>query len=174
MADLPKAYISHKSPGRLRIRIPERRRDAAYFAAVRQRLSDWEGVEHVEVNPATAGVLVLHNGGFFDQQATNDLFALVEPFEIEVEIKPLILRAKQKVKDFDAILRQLAGGHADLRTLVFLGLIVAGVGQLRKGNVTAPATTLFWYAGDMLGLWREFDRRLIDLVEGGQNAEERA
>src|SRR5689334_17759009 len=83
-AALPRARICHVSPGRVRVRIPERRYDAQYFAAVRELVSAWPGVESVEVNPVTAGVLVrfaADPGGFslgdFPPDALgNDLFTI--------------------------------------------------------------------------------------------------
>src|SRR5690349_17388730 len=80
----PRARICHSSPGRVRVRIPERRYDTEYFNAIRELISAWPGVESVEVNPVTAGMLVrfvtdagdLLPGDFPFSAFENDLFIL--------------------------------------------------------------------------------------------------
>jgi len=57
MADLPEARVCHLTTGRLRLRVPEKRRDNAFFRTVEQRLAGWDNVDRVEVNPLTASVL---------------------------------------------------------------------------------------------------------------------
>src|SRR5262249_38350679 len=58
MPDLPSARIAHFTPRRLRIRVPEKRRDAAFFDFVQNRLAAWDSVERVETNPLTASILI--------------------------------------------------------------------------------------------------------------------
>jgi len=60
-AQLPQARVCHLAHGRLRLKIPEKRRDEAFFEAVRQQLSR-DGIKRVEVNPLTASVLVQFSG----------------------------------------------------------------------------------------------------------------
>jgi hypothetical protein len=58
MADRPKGYISHRTPHRVRLRIPSKRRDRAFFADLQRHLSDNPEIEHVDVNPATGSALI--------------------------------------------------------------------------------------------------------------------
>src|SRR5260370_39390966 len=58
MPSLPAARISHFTPRRLRIKVPEKRRDTAFFDTVAERLATWDSVERVETNPLTASVPV--------------------------------------------------------------------------------------------------------------------
>jgi hypothetical protein len=58
MPSLPTARISHFTARRVRIKIPEKRRDRAYFSTVADRLAAWESVEQVEANPLTASLLI--------------------------------------------------------------------------------------------------------------------
>jgi len=58
MPDLPTARIAHLTTRRLRIRIPEKRRDVAFFDFVQGRLAAWDSVERVETNPLTASILL--------------------------------------------------------------------------------------------------------------------
>src|SRR4051794_31896072 len=81
MPDLPQAHVCHVTPNRLRLRVPERRHNTAFFDAVRSRLSEWGSVERVTVNP-TAGSVVIHFSNPVDLlaecSARNDLFTLAD------------------------------------------------------------------------------------------------
>lgn len=57
---LPEAYVAHASMARVRLRIPSRRNDQAYFDSARQRLSARAEVVSLEANPATASLLLRH------------------------------------------------------------------------------------------------------------------
>jgi len=163
MPDLPQAHVCHAMPNRLRLRIPERRHDAAFFDAVRSRLSEWDSVERVTVNP-TAGSVVIHFSNPMDllaeHAARNDLFTLADAdprlLDGAMESSAGNSMAEQVQQGFAAVnrtMRRWTGGQEDFRSLIFLGLFGAGIVQLLRGNVTAPAVTLFWYAGDALRLW---------------------
>jgi hypothetical protein len=136
----------------MRLRIPERRRDEAFFGRVRQRLSQWPGVIGVEVNPITAGVLVHFDSAaedFAGRARDDDLFDLVE---LAPEPRPIVEEIREGFEGVDRKLRRLTGG-GDLRTLVFAALLAGAVYQLVRGNIAAPAVSLFWYAGEMLRIW---------------------
>ncbi|HEY0525838.1 MAG TPA: hypothetical protein VGD08_20775 [Stellaceae bacterium] len=169
----PRARICHVSPGRVRVRIPERRYDTEYFTAVKELVSAWPGVESVEVNPVTAGMLIrfaldagdLLPGDIPLSALENDLFTLDFSDLAEraagasdgQEAVPLHAKVRDGLKHLDARLRALTGGADDLRSLVFLSLLAGGCYQLFRGNVAAPAVTLLWYAADALSLWRDED-----------------
>lgn len=158
MADLPEARVGHFSAGRLRVRIPDKRRDAAFFRAAADKLSAWDSVERVEVNPLTASVLLHFSDPralFFENAAKNDLFVLA--IDESGVVPPPARLNEQAASGFasaDAAMRRWTGNAADLRSAIFLLLLAGGVTQLFRGNIAAPAATLLWYAGDMLGLWR--------------------
>ncbi|MGK9164901.1 hypothetical protein KXR53_01310 [Inquilinus limosus] len=154
MADRPTGHICHLTPGRIRIRIPERRHDAAYFAAVQDRLSQWAGVEAVAVNPRTASVLVHYSdaAGLFHAHATaNDLFTLTDP-PVGRPASAWIRGAAGRPQG--RLGRGWSAAKSELRSAVAVGLLGAGVYQLLRGRIAAPAITLLWYAGDAAGLWR--------------------
>jgi Heavy metal associated domain 2 len=173
MADLPEARVCHFTPNRVRLRIPERRHDRAFFESVKRQLSQWQGVERVEVNPATASVLIHYSDGpafLAEHYAENNLFTVgdIQPDGSGLETLPAISiaqRTRSGVEAFDKAVQRLSGGQADLRSLVVLGLLGSGVVQLLRGNVAVPAITLFWCAGDALRLWR--DDRFGAPVTGG-------
>jgi hypothetical protein len=159
MADLPEGRVCHLTTGRLRVKIPEKRRDEGFFKTVEQRLTSWDSIDRVEVNPLTASVLVhfFDLGGLFAENALrNDLFT-VNIDQIEAQhAKPrqaLTEWAKQRWADADKALRRWSGGNADIRSAVFLALVLGGILQLFRGQIAPPAATLLWDAGEILRIW---------------------
>jgi hypothetical protein len=169
MPERPRAQICHVSTGRVRLRVPERRRDDAYFARVGQRVASWPGVERVEVNPVTAGIL-LHGAAGADELVSraraDDLFEL-EGLRPDPTPVPLAESLRGSVRRIDQRLRQLTGGSGDLRSLVVVALLAGAFAQLVRGNVAAPAATLLWYAGEALGLWRDDPEAVSPAPEPG-------
>jgi hypothetical protein len=156
-AGLPEARIAHATPNRVRLKVPAKRYDEAFFRAVEQRLKGWRNVERVEVNPLTASILV----HFSDPAAlvreamngNNDLFRIVyrEP-QGDGPAPSLLTGLQGTVATADGSLRQWTSGAVDLRTAVFAAFLLGGLQQLAQGNVAAPAATLLWYAATVLGL----------------------
>ena len=159
MPDLPEGRVCHLTNGRLRVKIPEKRRDEAFFATIRERLASWSSVRAVEVNPLTASVLVHFSdvGALFAENALrNDLFSVnFDELEAEHERPRQALTdwAKQRWAKADERLRQLSGGNADLRSAAFLVAVIGAVVQLLRGQIAPPAATLLWDAGEMLQIW---------------------
>jgi hypothetical protein len=58
MQDLDLAYIVHRTPTRVRIRIPSRRNDADFLAFLSRQLRAVEGIASVEGNASTASVVI--------------------------------------------------------------------------------------------------------------------
>jgi Heavy metal associated domain 2 len=158
MPSLPAARISHFTTRRLRIKIPEKRRDAAYFSTVADRLAAWESVERVEANPLTASVLIYFSDPqrlFLEAMAKNDLFDI--DFDSAVaDSEPVVTRAAvRSFETADLVMRGWTANQIDMRSVLFLLLFAGGVFQLLRGRLAAPAPTLLWYAGDLLGLWSD-------------------
>ncbi len=158
MADLPEARVAHLTTGRLRVKIPEKRGDEGFFRSVAERLGGWDSIERVEVNPRTASVLVHFPelaALFAENALKNDLFA-VSYDDLLADNEPagsVTEWATQRVAEADAAVKRWTTGRADIRAAVFLFLVGSGLIQLMRGNISAPAATLFWYAGAMLRLW---------------------
>jgi len=126
MADLPEGRVCHLTTGRLRVKIPEKRHDGAFFKTVGERLASWDSVERIEVNPLTASVLVHFSdlGGLFAENTLrNDLFTVnIDDLEAE-QARPrqaLTEWAKQRWAGADKALRRWSGGNADIRSAAFL------------------------------------------------------
>ena len=160
MADLPEGRVCHLTTGRLRLRIPEKRRDEAFFRAVEQRLAGWDSVDQVEVNPLTASVLVTFSDPaalFTENALRNDLFTVSydEPDGSGAKRSPQALtdRATELWRHADKALRRWTGGGADIRSAAFLVMLAGAVYQAFRGRIAPPAGTLLWDAGEMLQLW---------------------
>ena len=159
MADLPVGRVCHLTTARLRVKIPAKRRDEAFFKLLEQRLASWDSIERVEVNPLTASVLVHFPdlGALFAENAMrNDLFT-VDLDAIEAEDgKPrqaLTEWAKQRWADADKSLRRWSDGRADIRSAAFLALVAGSIFQLFRGQIAPPTATLLWDAGEVLRIW---------------------
>lgn len=135
MADaLPIAEVVHAMPGRARLRIPERRGDAVFFAAVATALSAIPGVIKAEVRPLTGSILIRH-GPPLDR----------------------IRAAAQEARLFTvgnagAVPPPTPTVAIDPKMAIGLGLGAIAVWQLIEGRVLPPAITLAWYAAGLAGL----------------------
>jgi hypothetical protein len=123
MKQRQRAYIVHRTMGRLRIKVAGQRHNARFFQNLRRQLIDDPEVVEIEVNPRTASVLIKHRGGF-------DLNVLRNPFlELDFDGAGTQLRARpaaeRQVTRLDNSIQRLTGGEVDLATfLVKLALAV--------------------------------------------------
>jgi hypothetical protein len=53
--------IVHAIPGRVRLKVPKIRKNSAFEAEIRDRLSTAKAIQRVEINPITGSVLLLYN-----------------------------------------------------------------------------------------------------------------
>lgn len=128
------------------MRIPDRRRDSPYFNRLQQKLPALPGIEAVEVNPLTASLLLRHTlstEAIVEFAETQGLFEAAPGVSQPVTLAEHI---SNKLQSIDREIHALTRGTIDLWSLLFLVLVGMGVGQISKGNVAAPATTLLWYA----------------------------
>lgn len=163
MADLPEGRICHATAHRLRMKVPERRHDAEFFRAVEGKLSRWQSVDRVEVNPLTASILVHFTSPaalFADNMQRNDLFRVSYPDLSESDGKPWLAETQSALRKADERVRDWFGPRADLRFVIIAALVASAAHQAWRGNITAPATTLLWYA-----------LRLTGFVESAEAAE---
>jgi hypothetical protein len=147
MVDLPQdAYVSHLSPGRLRVKMPSKKGSAAFFSSLKDQLSNLPGVEKIEINPVTGSVLFIHS---LDSESVSEFLKSqhllkVQPgkdsFNFHQEVTRVFNAADRRVKGF-------IGGGINLGALAFLGLAGAGAYQILRGNFSAiPWYSAFWYA----------------------------
>lgn len=158
---LPAAHIGHRTSERVRIRIPSRKGDEAYFSEVEKSLLKDGTVDGLDVNPGTASVLIKGSPTVLENILSvgekSALFKLEDPAP---KVEPLSRKIARPFRDLGGAIDRLSGGELDLSGVVFLGLIGWGITQLARGNLVAPPWyTAFWYA---LGI---FTKSLVDKTE---------
>jgi hypothetical protein len=145
------AYVVHQIAGRYRLRIPDRRRDAEFFEMLAKRLAEHDKTERITVNSQTAGVLIQHTGleltELEDYAQQQGLFQLEQG---DIPATPAFEMAVSRVQGLNNQLTEFSGHQLDLRSAVFVLLVLLGVRELMRGNLMAPATSLFWYAYNTL------------------------
>lgn len=139
---LPVAYVAHHAGDRLRLRIPARKGDAAFFAHVERDLATCPGVAYAEANPLTASILIHYHGDLGDLAnavSARQLFTLELPRLPESTVLDVVA---ERVERLDQAVIRASNGALDLETVAFLGLIGASIVQLARGQALAPASTL--------------------------------
>lgn len=147
----PLAHAVHRTAGRLRLRIPEHRHDAAYFTTLTRRLAGLPGILAVAANPETAGVLLrLDPTPGTDPVAMIQGAGLLRIIEGPPALSPALIGIRRAADRLDQALDGLTGGSGDLRTLAFAVLVILALRQTTRGQLMAPAVTLLWYAFDLM------------------------
>ncbi len=162
-----KAYIAHKSQGRLRLRIPEYRNKTDYFATWQESIEQWPQTQLVETNPLTASLLIHHDGdddslleqtkqlGFellTKQSAATDVKALDSTLTNQQDTNitagtPLWKPITDQLVLTNKKLSQLTGGSIDLPSLLFVALLLQGLIQfIKKPAPIMPWETALWFA----------------------------
>ncbi len=151
MAEFPDAYVVHETPSRLRLKVPTRRRDTAFFCDARRRLSEEIPGARIDVNPRTASILIYapHAGRAIAALSTDGPFRVCNALQAAPTLQGLSAQAAS----INESVRRLSGGLADARSYIVAGLIVTALVQIARGRVFAPAVTLLWYAGQAVHAW---------------------
>lgn len=144
------AIVCHQTRDRIRLRVPSRKGEPDYFARIQARLETMPGVIRVETSALTGSLLLLCPGsspGVLESLRAGSLLALRESPRVR---RPLATRTVESFREVDAWVERSTGGELDLPSLALVGLIVAGIAQILRGNFTAPAWyTAFWYAASI-------------------------
>jgi hypothetical protein len=144
----PSGRITHRMNGRIRLRIPDKRRDAEYFARLKETLSRCEGVESVLVNPLTASALIT---GSADADEVVVFAENSELFRLEARgVVPFSERLSHQVHQFDERVREATSGQLDLSSVAVIGMFGATLWQISRRRVLPEALTVLWYAASLL------------------------
>lgn len=156
MAELPEAFVTHVSEGRVRVKIPARKHDEEYFSQLKGYLKPLPGVQKVVTNPLTGSVLVLHS---LDLKRLEDLesmsqysemmglFKVVQPNGKSISLAEGIAGG---IAGIDASVKGVSAGFLDLSTLSILSLLGITIWQISRGEVAVPAVTALWYASSLM------------------------
>jgi hypothetical protein len=148
---LPAARITHQMQGRLRIRIPGKKRDGEYFSRVAQALSTCPGVDSVAANPLAASVLVIAGTEHHDEVIAcarqKGLFDIAPEQDVVVALSH---RLGHHANRFDDRMLRATRGHLDLNGLAVIGMGAGALWQLSRRQVLPEALTLLFYAASFV------------------------
>ncbi|MCX7102819.1 MAG: hypothetical protein NTX38_15390 [Methylobacter sp.] len=163
----PGAYIKHQLPGRVRLKIPQKRGDFDYFERLAELFSDCPGITQLQFNPPAASLLICHGAEtqflhIAEFAHTNGLFTLIDPPEeiITIPHLPLARLTADGLGNMDELLMGFSRGRLDSRTLLIMALIGLAVRQGSRGNIMGAASSLIWYAFRLL---KEESEKTFDL-----------
>jgi hypothetical protein len=139
-----RARIAHQVPGRIRLRIAERRGDREFFAGLAQDLHAIDSVEAVRANPDTGSLVIEH---------VDSLPMLIEAMlqrGLSVERLPVepAVSAPRRTVDAKKPLHLVSG--RDINPMFMLGMVYSllTVTQSVRGRILIPAVGCFWNAMD--------------------------
>ncbi len=148
-----KGYVAHHIPGRrIRIRVPHKKRDTAFFQDVAARLNGIEGVQ-ASVTPETSSVLIHYQGDLESLLISAAAAGLEKFIDLEMGDEPLAPLADRIIDQAATVEQKLlasTGGQIDGRSFVMLGLMLAAGVQLFRGQLFGPAVPLLWYTAEMI------------------------
>ena len=145
---LPTGRVTHKMPGRLRLRIADKRRDEMYFARVKETLVRCQGVKSVTVNPVAGSALVI---GTAAAEEVIRFAHETELFEtIQDRLMPFSDRLSDQLDRVDERVRDATSGQLDVRALTTVGLLAAAFWQISRQRVLPEGLTLLWYAASIV------------------------
>jgi hypothetical protein len=117
---------------------------------VGETLRTLPGIEHVEADPMTGGILILHSAdpaAIVDYAAQKGLFLAKEEDPKKAGGTIVHDMVGAPFASLSKRIRDFTGSAADLSGLAVLALLTVGLYQIARGNFGAPAWyTAFWYA----------------------------
>ena len=138
------AEIVHRLPGRIRLRLRERRGDTAYFASLSEDLGGCDGVERVKANPATGSILIEFSGlaENLARQLGHHGVSLRPQSAPAAESRPQPVAGNGNARPFHLVSNQ------EINPMFMLGTMFAvmGIVQTLRGKILVPAVSLLWHA----------------------------
>lgn len=161
----PRAYRVHRTPGRIRFKIPERRGDHAFFDEIAELLRRFSTVMKMDCNPLTGSLLLHHSGDIDGEPMQAALNALAEIVELELSSPPVARRLRADVVEVDQSIQRFTRGALDLSTATAIGLLALAGIQLLRGQQPVIAVSLAWYATELLRRWQDPSNKSADPAE---------
>lgn len=151
---LPTGYVAHRTGDRVRLRIPARKGDTAYFARLERELAACGRVGYVEANPLTASLLLHYNGTDDDLRRDAVELGLFTVEALPPAANPVLNAAAARIDQFDRTIQRASNGSFDLLEVAFVGLVGASIVQALRGQALGPASALMAHALAILALHR--------------------
>jgi hypothetical protein len=147
--EAPQAVLCHRTAGRFRLRVAERRNDEAYLGRVREALEQHASVLEVATTPLTGSVLVLHRGDEADVLASVEASGLFRVTR-ERDRTLTIVHWLDELDRFDTDFLFARMNEKPQRAAI--GLFMLAVLQALRGSFLPSAPSLL---GEAMGLLRE-------------------
>lgn len=154
---VPAAHIVHRLRGRLRLKVPDKRRDADWLTEAASRLERMPGVRRVETRIISGSLLIYHQAG----TALEERLASVDSFRItnaSIATPPVLDPALDGLSRSQRKLKRRTGGRVNLETLLIALLVLAALGQALRGQIMVPAVSLLWYAAQLAFAVKHWER----------------
>ncbi len=154
---VPTAHIVHRLPRRLRLKVPEKRRDAEWLAEAAVQLERLPGVKRVEMRVVSGSLLIHHrvDAGLEGRLASVGLFHITNAHVGSPPVLDPILdgltRSQRKLK-------RRTGGRANLEVVLIVLLVSAAAVQALRGKIMVPAISLLWYAAQLAFAIKHWER----------------
>lgn len=146
------AYIVHRIPGRVRLRIRDKRQDQAYFEALCRQLQPLDCIEDVRANCSTGSIILRHAETPYAEVEAElrqlQLFDIAEGPEPET---PALRPLQSGLSRIDQLIREESSGITNLRTIVIVAAVLLAIRQFRRGELLGPALPLLWNALELAG-----------------------
>ncbi len=149
---LPVAHIIHRVPGRARLKFPDHRGDQGLLDRLAEQLEAHGGVNQVDASGRTGSLLIRHSVSLGEIIAFAEQNAL---FTLGGELKwrnTLASRTQAHLRTLDERITRSSEGNLDLRSLLIMAFLGLTLTQLIRGQILPPASTLLWYAAQLLGI----------------------
>lgn len=171
--DPPGAHLAHRIPRRLRVRVPSRKGNRAYFEGAVDRLRGEPSIRSVRASARTGSITIEHDGharevaslarqaGLFDLPEAAVAHLLAEGVAgkfVDVDAPSLVSSGLAGMGVYQAVRGNVLGSgvehiwqaYSAARTLGRPGiaavLALLGAYQMSRGRVLNPAASLFFYA----------------------------
>lgn len=144
-------YVAHQTAGRTRLRLAGQKINTADLAAIAELIATLPGVAAAEPRAPTGSIVIQHPG-----LATGQLNASLQqlPFnwgpQPESDARPALMPLTGSMDSADEWLHDTTGGRVDMHTAIIIVMLSLALSQAIRGNIMAPATSLVWYALDLL------------------------
>jgi len=146
------AYIVHRIPGRVRLRIRGKRQDHAYFEELCRQLQPLDCLDDVRVNCNTGSIILRHADTPYAEVETElrqlCLFDIADGPEPET---PALRPLQSGLSKIDQLIKEESLGVASLRTIVIVAAVMLAIRQFRRGELLGPALPLLWNALELAG-----------------------
>lgn len=141
--ELPFAFVSHQVDGRVRLRVPDMRRQDEYFERMRERLASLPGLRRLTTNTRTGSVLIEYSGQL---EALEELGPRLGLFQLQNRPHPHSLSEYLYTLSTqpDEILKKLTDGRVDAAGVTAVALAGMGISQVVRGHALPAGWTLLW------------------------------